>query len=433
MHPHAPKPTHPKRHRLVVVAAGTAVAALMLGLAGCASQSSAQTSDGRTVLKVYGWKGGDSEPANIEQINDAFQKAHPEIDLKFEYVPANDAYTQRVQPELLAGDSADVIMTDAGKVQTWGDAGYLEPLDDLDGLSNVLPEVTPFISKDDTPYALPMEIIGIDLYANMDLLAQAGITETPTTWPEFEADMTALKAAGIDPLAIPNKSAWTGASTINAIAATKVYQENPDWDAEFLAGTASFSDWIPSVEQFQALNDEGYVSFADALGVDEWTQGLGDFTSGKSGFWVQGAWNQSAVAKAGVNSRFIPWPAGDQGVEPSVNLFVGTMWSINARSSVKDAAREYLDFWSDAKNASPYLEAENAVTPFEGGTSPTTDATADFVAAFEDGRYRILPSDSWFGTEGEKSMQQETQALMLGQVTPEEYAAALDAALKPGN
>jgi raffinose/stachyose/melibiose transport system substrate-binding protein len=423
--------TRRTRRPLVGVAAGAAAAALLLSITGCSSASDAQTDDGQTTLKVYGWKGSDTEPANIAEINDAFSKAHPEIDLQFESVPPNDAYTQRVQPELLAGDSADVIMTDSAKVQTWGEAGYLEPLDDLAGLDSVLPEITPFISQDDTPYALPMEIIGIDLYANTDLLAKAGITDVPTTWPEFEADLATLKDAGITPLSLPNKNGWTGAATINAIAATKVYQENPDWDAQFLAGTASFSDWIPSIEQFQSLDTSGAVNFADELGVDEWSQGLPDFTAGKSAFWVQGAWNGSAVADAGVNSVFIPWPAGDEGVEPSVNLFAGTMWSINARSSVKDAAKEYLDFWADAKNAAPYLTAENAVSPFEGAKTPTSDMTKDFVAAFEAGRYRILPSDTWSGAEGEKTMQQQTQALMLGQLTPQEYADALDTALRP--
>lgn len=420
----------PGRRRFRPVAAlAIASTAVVLGLTACSAAGSA---DGdTTVLTVYGWKGSDTEPANMDKINAAFQKAHPEIDLQFEAVPPNDTYTQRVQPELLAGDSADVIMTDSGKVNTWGSAGYLADLSDSAWLDRVLPEVNPFISHDDTVYALPMEVIGIDLYANRDLLDQAGVTEIPTTWPEFEAALTSLKDAGITPLALPNKGGWTGATTINAIAATRVYQENPDWDSDFLAGDASFSDWESSIEQFLSLNEQGLVDFASELGVDEWSQGLSDFTSGKSGFWVQGAWNQSAVADAGIESVFIPWPGGDEGQEPAANLFVGTMWSITESSDAKDAAQTYLDFWADAENAAPFVEAENAVTPFTDGTSPSTEATADFVAAFEDGRYRILPSNTWLGNEGEKAMQIQTQALMLGQLTLDEYIESLDEQLRP--
>lgn len=411
-----------------------ASALLLLGVSGCADDApadNAATDDGEsTVLTVYGWKGGDTEPANIEAINAAFEAAHPDIDVQFEFVPANDTYTQRVQPELLAGDSADVIMTDAGKVQTWGESGFLENLGDSAWVSTVLPEVDPFIRQDGTVYALPMEVIGIDLYANMALLDQAGVTEVPTTWPEFEAALQAVQDAGITPLALPSKAGWTGASTVAAIAATRVYQENPDWDAEFLAGDASFSDWRSSVDQFLSLQEKGFIDLRAELGVDEWSQGLGDFTSGGSAFWVQGAWNIGAVEAAGVEPVFMPWPAADEGEESSANLFVGTMWSITAESDVKDAARTYLEFWADAANAGPFLEAENAVAPFQGASSPSTPATADFVAAFEAGRYHVLPSNTWFGTAGEKILQEQTQALMLGDLSVDDYLASLDDLLR---
>jgi len=126
----------------------------------------------------------------------------------------------------------------------------------------------------------------------------------------------------------------------------------------------------------------------------------------------------------------MPWPAADEGEESSANLFVGTMWSITAESDVKDAARTYLEFWADAANAGPFLEAENAVAPFQGASSPSTPATADFVAAFEAGRYHVLPSNTWFGTAGEKILQEQTQALMLGDLSVDDYLASLDDLLR---
>ena len=398
-------------------------------LAACGS-SDTPTAGGKTPLKVYGWKGGGSEPANIAQVNAAFQQANPDIELTFEYVPPNDPYTQRVQPELLAGKSADVIMTDSSKVQDWGSAGYLEDLGSGSWTANVLPALKPFISQNSTIYAVPMEIIGIDLYANTDLLAKAGVSAVPTTFPAFLAALGAAKKAGITPLGMPNKNGWTGAAALNAIAATKVYQATPDWDTKFLAGQASFADWQSSVDQLLQLQTAGFVDYRKELGVDEWTQGLADFTSGKSAFWFQGAWNLSAVEKAGVKSVFVPWPGADEGAQPSANLFVGTMWSIHAESKVKDAAKKYVEFWASSTNAAPYLTAENAVSPFQGGTTPSSDATADFVKSFSANRYRILPSNTWSGAEGEKTMQQQVQALMLGQTSAADMLKGFDKSLR---
>lgn len=413
------------RHLLGITALAVGVA--LVG-AACAPGGDAANADGKTVLTVYAWKGGDAEPANMKQINDAFVKANPDIALEFEFVPANEKYTQRVQPELLAGNSADVIMTDSAKVQDWGSAGYLEDLSSQSWVSGVRSDVAPFVKESGKVYALPMEVIGISLYANADVLAEIGVDAMPTTWPDFVADLQKAKDAGITPIALPNKNGWTGASVLNAIAATKVYQENPDFDQEFLAGTASFDAWKSSAEQMMELQTKGFIDFKTELGVDEWSTGIADFQAAKSAFYFQGAWNQSAFAAAGMNDVFLPWPAADSG-QSSANLFVGTMWSVNAESKVKDAAEAYVKFWADSANAAPFLEAENAVTPFTDGTSPSTDATRDFVAAVDAGKYRILPSNTWFSAEGEKTMQQQVQALWLGDQDIDQMLANFDAKL----
>ena len=397
------------------------IASSVVALAGCAS-AGASSNGGKTVLKVYGWKGGGTELANVAEVNQAFEKANPDIKLDFQYVPANDTYTQKVQPELLAGKSADVIMTDSSKVNTWGSVGYLEDLSSQPWTKNVLPAAKPFITNKDKVYAEPMELIGISLYANDALLKKAGINAVPVTWPEFEADLQKVKDAGITPIALPNKGAWTGEAALNAIAASLVYQKDKNWDEKFVAGKANFSDWSSSVEQLMSLQDKGFVDYKNELGVDEWSQGLSDFTAGKSAFYFQGAWNQSAIAKAGIDSRFIPWPATSSASEqPTANLFAGTMWSINAKSTVKSAAEKYLAFWADAKNAAPFLSAENAIAPFQGASSPSTDATKTFVSTVESGNYRILPSNSWFNSTNEGTMGKQVQALMLGQITQKQF------------
>lgn len=414
------------RRRHLVAAAVLAAAALLV--AGCAP-TSGSTEDGKTVLKVYGWKGGEAEPANVKEINAAFEKANPDITLEYEFIPSA-GYPQRVQSELLAGNTADVLMTDSAKVQDWGSSGYLEDLSSQPWVSGVREEIKPFIENDGTTYALPMEVIGISLFANNTLLQEAGIEEIPATWPEFEAALQKAKDAGITPLSLPNKGGWTGDAVINAIAATLVYQDNPSFDADFVEGKASFSSWKSSLQQMMDLQSKGFIDFKSELGVDEWSTGISDFQAGKSAFYVQGAWNQSTFTAAGLDDSFIPWPATDKD-DSNANLFVGTMLSINAKSSVKTAAEKYVEFWSENENASLYLEAENAVSAFTDGDSPSSDATATFVEAVNDGRYRILPSNTWFSAAGEKTLQEQVQALWLGQQSIDETITNLDEKLKP--
>lgn len=417
--------TRNRRGRLIV---GAVVALSTLLIAGCTS-AGASGADHKTVLKVYGWKGGTAEPANVKQINAAFEKVNPDISLKYSFIPSA-AYPQRVQSELLAGNSADVIMTDSTKVQDWGSSGYLENLSSQPWVTGVRKEIKPFVENSGTTYAMPMEVIGISLFANNALLRKAGVTGTPTTWPEFEADLQKAKDAGITPLSLPNKGGWTGDAATNAIAATLVYKDHPSFDADYLKGKASFSSWKSSLQQLMDLQSKGFVDFKSELGVDEWSTGISDFQAGKSAFYVQGAWNQSTFSKAGLDDSFIPWPATSK-ADSNANLFVGTMLSVNAKSKVKTAAEKYVQFWSENKNASLYLQAENAVSPFTNGSSPSTSATKTFVAAVNDGRYRILPSNTWFSAAGETTLQQQVQALWLGQQGIDQTLTNLDEKLKP--
>lgn len=417
--------TRNRRGRLIV---GAVVALSTLLIAGCTS-AGASGADHKTVLKVYGWKGGTAEPANVKQINAAFEKVNPDISLKYSFIPSA-AYPQRVQSELLAGNSADVIMTDSTKVQDWGSSGYLENLSSQPWVTGVRKEIKPFVENSGTTYAMPMEVIGISLFANNALLRKAGVTGTPTTWPEFEADLQKAKDAGITPLSLPNKGGWTGDAATNAIAATLVYKDHPSFDADYLKGKASFSSWKSSLQQLMDLQSKGFVDFKSELGVDEWSTGISDFQAGKSAFYVQGAWNQSTFSKAGLDDSFIPWPATSK-ADSNANLFVGTMLSVNAKSKVKTAAEKYVQFWSENKNASLYLQAENAVSPFTNGSSPSTSATKTFVAAVNDGRYRILPSNTWFSAAGETTLQQQVQSLWLGQQGIDQTLTNLDEKLKP--
>ncbi|MEU0026804.1 extracellular solute-binding protein [Streptomyces sp. NPDC006335] len=400
------------------IAVTTTVAAMALTLAACGSGSSGASSDGTVTLHVEAWKGGGAEPANVAEINKAFEKAHPKIKIDFEYITANDTYVQKLQPELLGGKAGDVIMVDTDKMRKWGASGYLADLSQESWAGRIAPDAKPFAQSDGKTLAMPMELIGIGLYANMDLLKKVGVTEVPADWPTFLADLAKLKKAGIDPIALPDKSGWTGSSVLQASGSTVVYQKNKQWDADFLDGKASFDpDWQGPLDQLKTLEDKGYINWKNELGVDEWSQGPQNFSAGKSAFWYQGAWQVANIKKAGFPVSFAPWPGGAAGTKPNGMLFSGTMWAVNSQSQQGDAARKYVDFWSQNANLAKYLAAENAQSPFTGGLSPEGTETTAFTDAFREGRYRILPSNSWYGATAETAIGSKIQAFLLGKAS----------------
>lgn len=420
------------KHGRLAMVAGAGIAAMsLLVLTACSTDSSNETStgdDGPVVLSVAAWKGGESEPANMEQINDLFTERYPDIKLEFEFVPPNDAYVQALSPQFLAGDAPDVVMTDAPKMADWAGSGYLEPLEDP-WVDDILPGLRAFTELDEVTYGFPMEQIGIGLLANMDILAEAGITEVPTNVAELDAALAALEEASLPGLALPNKNGWTGRMLLSAIAASHVYPGTEGLDEDILSGDVTLNGtWNDSLDAIMELQDKGHVDWSAELGVDEHSQGRPDFIAGQSAFWFQGAWTLQSIIDEGVNVQFAPWPGATDGTSYGL-LFPGTMWSINAASDVKDAARTYLEFWNDPEVLALFLEAENAFTTFEGGVSPDNDVLTEFTRAVETGDVSYTPVSTWMVGDALTAVNTNVQSRMLGELTTPEALTAIDEAI----
>jgi len=389
--------------------------ALTTALAGCSSSSGATTSDGKTVLKVVGWKGGGSEPANIAQIDAAFEAAHPNIKIKWTYVPSNN-YQQTVNTQLLGGDAADVVMVDNVKAQMWSQSGNLLPLDDQPWVSTLKPSLQNFSKFNGHKVVLPQEIVGIGLYSNMALLKKAGVTAVPQTWGEFTADLAKLKAAGVHPIGFADKEGWTGEMAALTLAASDVNSGTSTWDdsrAQSKTTFAATAGWNTVLDKIQELT--GYVNVKEALATDEMGKGLTDFESGQTAFLIHGSWNIGGFSsKVHFPFQFSAVPGGATAGQTAPLLYVGTGLAVNAASPVKDAAKQYLDFWAQDSTLQQYLKPEGAFTPLAKGTTPPIPQAVAFETAVTKGNGVIYQPQIWRNTKIETDMQSGLQAFVLG-------------------
>ncbi len=411
------------KKRTIRIASIAIAAAIGVSLSACSSSTGSTGSD--QTLTIYGWKGNEAQPAGVPEINAAFEAANPGVTVNYEFIDAGATIAQRLQPELLAGTGPDVFMVTSSEITQYQGNGYLTDLSDEPWVSTISDQVKPFVEADGATYAVPLGIIPIGLWANMDVLGQAGITTFPTTYSELIGDLETLKAAGITGLSVPNKGAYTADALLNGIASTLVYRDNPQWDANFMSGSTDFSDWKPSVDQLVALGDDGLVDWKSSLGVDEWGQGLQDFKAGKSAFLYQGGWNLADFQTAIPSVQFGPWPASNEGPQWAT-MFAGVNWAVNAASDKQELAKKYLAFWADSENDQEFLEAEASYSPFDGGTSPTNDATTLIADAVGAGDYRLLAATTWFPQTNEDEFGQDLQSLFLGQTTTDDLLSKWD-------
>ena len=366
------------------------VAVVGIGLVGCSSGSVApKAATDKITLSVAAFEGGGTEIASIPAINADFEKKYPNVKIDYKYV-ANGEYDQYNITRLASGTAADVLMTNATRVQQWQKQGYLADLSNESWVSKVLPNVAPFSQVGGKTYALPQQNIPLGMYANLDILRKAGINSVPQTWPEFITALRTLKAAGQPGLLLANQGGWTSEQITLALG-TNIIDDN--WGPNYDTGNSTWNPtWSPVFDRLKQLLTTGLVNGKLMNGVEPFNTGNSQFIAGKWAFTIMGAWELQAIQQ---NAKFDfslnPFPGGAAGTKPRGVTFVGSGWGVNAASPHQVAAKEYVAFMAEPANDSRYLAAENSFSTLSDVPSPEMPKAAAFVAAFNDNRSHPSP------------------------------------------
>lgn len=242
-----------------------------------------------------------------------FEAAHPDIKIEWEAFE-NNSYKTKIKTAMADPDSLpDIFFTWAGAfLGDFADMGTAYCLDDAyAAFADKLPEVmTQNSTYDGKKYGVPLTYNIVTLFANMDLLAQAGWDHVPETYEDLTACCDALVAAGITPFgcAASANDTWCvteylepiiektiGYETMNAI-----FKGQDTWNNEGVA---------TAVSTFQDMISKGYFDpNGIALGNDEVKA---NFIAGKYAFYQNGSWNCGEVNDAEGNFQVALFPVMD--------------------------------------------------------------------------------------------------------------------------
>jgi raffinose/stachyose/melibiose transport system substrate-binding protein len=387
---------------------GFAVLMAVSAIGACSTGTS--SSSGPTTLTVTAWKGGGTELAGIDQLNAAFQQAHPEYKLEYKYVSPD--YETYVNTRLAGGQASDVLMADRYKMTKWFKQGYLADLSDQPWVSRMYPNLKDFNSIKGKTYQLNSENAPLGLYVNLDLLKGAGINQAPATWPEFLADLNTLKAKNMNGILLANKGGWEGITLSLELASNLV---DKDWAGKYDSGQSAFNPaWGPVIDKIKALLSSGTVDSKLMLGLDPWSDGPAQFKAGKWPFFLQGAWELSDFTKnVTFNFSLNPFPGGDAGSEPKSFTFVGAGWVVNSHAKNPSGARAYLNFMSQPKNSAVFLAAESAFSTLTDVESPAISQEQPILATYKKGNTVPSAIEQLNYTDGESELGKAIQALFV--------------------
>ncbi len=439
------------RSRWKVLVSGVAAAAL-LAVPACSAGSNA-TED--RVLKVVYQKTDSFEALDNVFAATAkdFEAANPGVRVELQPVQANDDdYSTKLALALRSPETApDVFYEDSFKVRADAEAGYLLKLDDRlaawDDWAVFSDAAKAAGAGDDGgTYAVPLGTDTRAIWYNKKVLQGAGIDVPwqPRTWDDILTAARTMKAA--DPDLIPF-SMYAGKASGEGTVMQSFY--------ELLYGTGdtlyddSAKKWVvgsegftASLEFLQTLYAEGLaVTPAQALDANVWKKIVGEWLpQGRMGGTVEGSYAPSFWQPGGSYE----WPGYEQdmavakfptrnGQAPgAVSMSGGWTLAVSADSANPDLAFSFLTTALNRQNSLAFtleslqiaVRADVAADPAYQSANPYI---SDVSALIDVTHFRPSTADY---PRISAAIQEATEAVITGALTPEEAAARYDQAVR---
>ncbi|MCR5073861.1 MAG: extracellular solute-binding protein [Clostridiales bacterium] len=311
---------------------------MALALCACSSKPAASTSAKKTITMWCIATESDANRPAYEQAIENLKTTHPDVDFQWE-ATENEAYKTKIKAAVSANEMPDIFFTWAGAfLGDFVSAGRVYCLDEAyKPFASELPEaMLANGTYNGGHYAVPLTMNVVTLFANMDLLAQAGYTEIPGTYDELMACCDALVAKGIIPFGCSGKEPWCVTEYVEPMIEKAIGAEEL---SKIFAGQSTWNnpDIADAVNKFQEMINKGYFDpDGIALGNDEVKA---NFLAGKYAFYQNGSWNcGEADAALGDKVKVTEFPVINPGKATLGQLIGGPSDSLAVAASSSDPA-----------------------------------------------------------------------------------------------
>ncbi|MET7456456.1 extracellular solute-binding protein [Streptomyces sp. NPDC005574] len=424
----------PALSRRGFLAASAAAGLGMTALSGCGGDSDGGSS-GTTTIEW--WNISTTQPTkNVwAGLAKKFEAENPKVKIKIVQLE-NDAYKAKMTALTASGKLPDIFHTWGGGVlRQQVDAGLVEDLTDrtkpwADGLLPVAKQ--PYL-LDEKVYGIPFDIGMIGFWYNKALFEQAGVSAPPTTWSGFLDAVRKLKAAGVTPLALAGKEAWTGmyywaylAMRTAGVDALRKADEDKDFTgAGFVQAGQHLKDLV-ALKPFQ----KGFLGAAYSSPTGQ----AASVGNAKAAMELMGQWAPVVEADAGKglgdDLGFFPFPAVEGGKGTITEVFGGG----GGHALRKGAPQEAVDFLKFFASQATDLQLvkKTGVLPVvpaveSAVTDPNTQAVQKQLKAATG--FQLYLDQAYAPAVGQE-VNDSVAALIAGSKSPEQVAESVTKAAK---
>jgi raffinose/stachyose/melibiose transport system substrate-binding protein len=411
-----------------VVAAGTA-AVLALGAAACGDS-------GESDADVTFWHIQNEDPmkSTWKDLADTWGE-EAGLTVETSAIEVEDFKT-RLSTQTQAGELPDLYNTWGGGVLAEQvEAGLVRDISGLECLDLVNPVALEAYTIDGKLYAIPFDQGVVGFWYNKDLFAEAGITTTPTTWAEFTEDVQILKDAGITPIALGGGDKWpihyywtylvmrlAGLDGLAAAADAGDFS-----DPAFVEAGQMLAD-LAAMEPFQEGFESATYGEADGQAA---TMGEGIAAMELMGQWgPQVQRDASGTEGIGDSLGFFPFPSVEGGPGTATE-FLGGGGGFAAGAGAPDEIEDFMCYLLQEENQARVVKDGNMSTvaahPENVLPEPNAEqqAVIDAMATATDTQLYL---DQAYPPSIGSTINDASQGLILGELTPDEFVAMVNEA-----
>ncbi|QOT21565.1 ABC transporter substrate-binding protein [Paenarthrobacter sp. YJN-D] len=432
--------------RVAAVAAAAALALTACGGGGSTADPANVSPTGEIKPREISWllsRPADGAVINImKKLADDYAKDHPGFALNLITTPDRPSYIQKLETLAAANKLPELFDTDATPfAQQLAKQGKMVDADKLLKSLNLYDDYRPGALDyqrfdDGSLYMIPFQFELEFMWYNKALLEKAGVS-IPKSLDDIPAMCTALRKAGITPIAIDGQDQWP----LERYVAYQPFREaGPDFVQKLKKGESSFSD-APGQKTVKWMADLGKANcFQDGFSSQGYSDAQNQFTSGQAAMYNIGTWELPSLATDKLNPAvrdnidFFTLPT-TEGSVTAPNEFVspsGIGMAVNSKT-YDPLVSDFLKF------ALEKYPSEYAAT---GALSPTTNvqtaipanATPLYKKALETandlGDKQAMPWDTQLDPTTNGRLQQELVLLVQGNITPEQFTSTMNDAIK---
>jgi raffinose/stachyose/melibiose transport system substrate-binding protein len=365
-----------------------------------------------------------------QDLADEFESDHPGVNVEIT-VQNDPEFKTGLDARAQAGDLPDLF-------QTWGggvlanqvNAGLVQDLTESTSgfTSNLASGAVAGLQIDGKQYGVPYDSGLVGFWYNKSLFADAGIDKPPATWDELLADVKALRAKDITPIAVGAGDKWP-AMFFWAEGGLAEGGKAPFVDA---AETGKFSAdaFVSSGDRIKQLVDAD--AFQDGFLGSAYSEAGGSASlvaNGEAAMELQGSWGPGTEASVAANGEglgddlgWFPYPASAS----DEKIGFGGINGFAVGADAPPETIEFLDFILSV-DSQKKLGAAGQLLPVANGAedsieNPLQRQIRDAVVDLD---YLQVFLDQAYAPAVGTAINDNVQGIFAGTLTPQEAAEAI--------